>query len=95
MLGKDEAKSGEVEAGEAPMHDQAFFLALSAQHKAFWNKCLRDTANEGVTFTFAAIDFSAAPHNKISFEGYEFGETRIFLVAACAEPRRGVPSRPI
>lgn len=59
-------------------YDQAFFLGLAAQGKDAWNAWRRDTANEAVRVTFAGVNFSEAPCDKISFEGFEFGEEADF-----------------
>jgi hypothetical protein len=60
---------------EAPGRcDQAFFLALAAKGKEAWNAWRRDPANKGVRVTFAGIDFSEAPRDRINFSGFEFGD---------------------
>jgi hypothetical protein len=55
-------------------YDQEFFLALAAKGKDAWNAWRRDPVNNDVHVTFAGIDFSVAPRDKINFEGFEFGD---------------------
>jgi len=59
-------------------HDQAFFHALAAKGKDEWNKWRRDSANKDVCVTFAGVDFSEAPNDKLNFEGFEFGDDADF-----------------
>jgi uncharacterized protein YjbI with pentapeptide repeats len=54
-------------------YDQDFFLALAAKGKEAWNAWRHDPANEAVRVTFAGIDFSEAPRDRIDFSGFEFG----------------------
>jgi uncharacterized protein YjbI with pentapeptide repeats len=63
-------------AAEDPFekYDQAFFLALAAKGREAWNAWRRDPANKDVHVTFAGIDFSEAPRDKIDFSGFEFGD---------------------
>jgi hypothetical protein len=58
---------------EEPKYDQDFFLALAAKGKDEWN-AWRRTANKDVHVTFAGIDSSEAPKDRIDFSGFEFGE---------------------
>ena len=59
-------------------YDQAFFLALAAKGRDEWNKSRRDSANEEVHVTFAGIDFSEHPNDKIDFSWFEFGDNANF-----------------
>jgi hypothetical protein len=65
-------------SAENPKYDQAFFLALAAKGKDEWNKWRRHPANKDVQVTFAEVDFSEAPKDKINFEGFEFGHCADF-----------------
>jgi Pentapeptide repeats (9 copies) len=70
--------------------DQDFFLALAAKGKDEWNAWRRDPANNDVRATFAGIDFSEAPRDKINFEGFDFGDEADF--SRC-KWRRGIRRR--
>jgi hypothetical protein len=59
-------------------YDQAFFLDLAAKGKDAWNAWRRDPVSKHVPVTFAGIDFSKAPNEKINFEGFEFGNRADF-----------------
>ena len=63
--GDDTAQSGK--------YDQTFFLGLAAKGKDEWNKWRRDPANKRVCVTFAGVDFSVAPRDRIDFSRFEFG----------------------
>ncbi|MGA9486963.1 MAG: pentapeptide repeat-containing protein, partial [Methylocella sp.] len=54
-------------------YDQDFFLALAVKGKDAWNEWRRDPAHKDVRVTFAGIDFSEPPRDKIDFSGFEFG----------------------
>jgi uncharacterized protein YjbI with pentapeptide repeats len=59
---------------QSQKYDQAFFLTLAAKGKDAWNAWRHDPANKDVQVTFAGIDFSEAPRDKINFLGFEFGD---------------------
>lgn len=59
-------------------HDQKFFLALAAKGKDKWNAWRRDPANKDERVTFAGVDFSEWPKNKIDFSGFQFGDDANF-----------------
>ncbi len=59
-------------------YNQEFFLALSAKGKDAWNAWRGDPANKDVCVTFAGIDFSEAPRDRIDFSGFEFGDNADF-----------------
>jgi pentapeptide repeat protein len=59
-------------------YDQTFFLDLAAKGKYTWNAWRRIPANKGVRVTFAGINFSEAPRDKIDFSGFEFGDRANF-----------------
>jgi hypothetical protein len=60
----DETNPGDEPLAENPKYNQDFFLALAAKGKDAWN-AWRRPANEMVPVTFAGIDFSEAPMDKI------------------------------
>jgi uncharacterized protein YjbI with pentapeptide repeats len=70
----DETEPGDEPPAEKPKYDQAFFLDLAAKGKNTWNAWRRDPANKDVYVTFAGIDFSEVPRDKIDFAGFEFGD---------------------
>jgi hypothetical protein len=76
MTDEGEAAPGDEPPAEEPSkkHDQAFFLDLAAKRKDAWNAWRRDPANKDVRVTFARIDFSEAPRDRIDFSGFEFGD---------------------
>jgi hypothetical protein len=76
----DETAVGNVPPAEDPSkkYDQAFFLDLAMKGKDAWNAWRRDPANEDVRVTFAGIDFSEAPRDRIDFSGFEFGDEADF-----------------
>jgi hypothetical protein len=59
-------------------HVKAYFLDLAAKGKDAWNAWRRDSANEDVRVTFAGIDFSKSPRDRIDFSGFEFGDKADF-----------------
>jgi hypothetical protein len=59
-------------------YDQVFFLALAAKGKDVWNAWRRDPANVNVEVTFAGVDFSKEPNDRIDFSGFEFGDFPTF-----------------
>jgi hypothetical protein len=59
-------------------YDQDFFLALTAKGKDAWNAWRRDPANKDVRVTFAGVDFSEAPRDRIDFAGSQFGDEADF-----------------
>jgi uncharacterized protein YjbI with pentapeptide repeats len=52
------------------------FLDLAGQRKEKWNEWRR--AHKDVRVTFAGVDFSVAPNDKIDFSGFEFGDDTDF-----------------
>jgi uncharacterized protein YjbI with pentapeptide repeats len=59
-------------------HVKAFFLDLATKGKDAWNAWRRDPTNQDVYVTFAGVDFSEAPKDKIDFAGFEFGDCANF-----------------
>ncbi|WOJ91010.1 pentapeptide repeat-containing protein [Methylocapsa polymorpha] len=59
-------------------HVKAFFLDLAAKGRESWNGWRRDPANKDVRVTFAQIDFSREPWDRIDFSGFEFGDEADF-----------------
>ncbi len=80
MTDEGEAAPGDEPPAEEPSkkHDQAFFLDLAAKGKDAWNTWRRDPANKDVRVTFAGIDFSEVPRDRIDFSGFEFGDEANF-----------------
>ena len=77
--GDEDAPGDKAPAPAQPgTYDQAFFHALAAKGKEAWNAWRRDSANEEVHVTFAGIDFSEHPNDKIDFSGFEFGDNANF-----------------
>ncbi|HEX3495283.1 MAG TPA: hypothetical protein VHT48_07935 [Methylocella sp.] len=70
----DESTLGDEPPAEKPKHDQEYFLALAAKGKDAWNAWRRDPANKYERVTFAGVDFSEAPWDRIDFSGFEFGD---------------------
>jgi hypothetical protein len=71
------APGNELPAGDPPKkYDR--FLRLAAKGKDEWNTWRRDPANKDVHVTFAGVDFSEAPRDRIDFSGFEFGDTANF-----------------
>jgi hypothetical protein len=68
----DGDEPGDEHPAEEPIYDQDFFLDLAQQGKEKWNEWRR--ANKDVRVTFAGIDFSKSPRDKIDFSGFEFGD---------------------
>ncbi len=62
----------------AEKYDQEFFLDLALKGKDAWNAWRRDPANEDVCVTFAGIDFSQTPRDRVDFSGFEFGDRTDF-----------------
>jgi hypothetical protein len=67
-------------------HDQAFFRALAGKGKDEWNKWRGDPANKDVRVTFAGVDFSESPNDKLNFEGFEFGDDADFSGCLSSSP---------
>jgi hypothetical protein len=59
-------------------YDQAFFLALAAKGKDAWYAWRRDPVYKEWRVSFAGIDFSEAPRDRIDFSGFEFGDEADF-----------------
>src|SRR6476661_4172320 len=76
MADGNEAAPRDEPPAEEPSkkYDQDFFLDRAAKGKDAWNTWRRDPANKDVRVTFAGIDFSEAPRDKIDFSGFEFGD---------------------
>jgi hypothetical protein len=62
----------------AKKYDQAFFLDLAAKGKDAWNAWWRESNRGGIHVTFAGIDFSEAPRDRIDFSGFDFGDEADF-----------------
>src|SRR5580704_12407626 len=80
MADGGEAAPGDGHPAEEPsqIYDQDFFLALATKGKYTWNAWRRIPANKGVCVTFAGVDFSEAPRDRIDFSGFEFGDSANF-----------------
>jgi hypothetical protein len=72
----DETAPGDEPPAGKPKYDQSFFLDLAAKGKNAWNAWRR--ANKDVYVTFAGVDFSEMPKDKIDFTGFEFGDCADF-----------------
>jgi len=72
----DENAPGEKASAEeqANEHVKEFFLHIAKNGKDAWNAWRHDPANKDVSVTFAHVDFSVAPNDKIDFSGFEFGD---------------------